>query len=85
MGGRETLFQEHLPEFTDAQAAAFFSQCGEIVSVSGRSAGLDLFLVMFASEKLSCGPLSLNPVVARTLCRLLIRNGYGPHAQQPQT
>jgi|GEM_PF-4428370 len=85
MGIRETLFQEKLPKFTDAQAAAFFGQYGEIVSVNGRPAGLDLFLVMFAAEKLTCGPLSLNPIVARALCSLLIKHGYGPQPQRHQT
>jgi hypothetical protein len=46
---------------------------------------LDLFLLTFVSEKGTVnGPLSLNPVVARELCKLLLAHGYGP-SQTHQT
>ena len=78
MTNRERLFEEFKPQFSDYQALEFIQKYGEIVSVDGREAALDLFLVMFASEHLTCGPISLNPVVARALCALLLEAGYGP-------
>jgi hypothetical protein len=85
MNDRERLFREKLPQFTDYQAVELIGQHGEIVSVAGREAALDVFLLTFVSEKDSIvGPLSLNPVVARELCRLLLAHGYGP-SQAHQT
>lgn len=80
MGERETLFKENLPEFTDVQAEALYRRFGEVISVNGREGPIDSFLLMFVTEKSDCGPLCLNPVVARELCKLLIANGYGPPA-----
>ncbi|HTQ14594.1 MAG TPA: hypothetical protein VMH86_12030 [Rhizomicrobium sp.] len=85
MGTRETLFQTRFPEFTEAQATKFFEQHGEMVSVNGRPGTPDLFLVALASEKQAYGPLALNPLVARTLCKLLVDAGYGPSLQKRQT
>ena len=79
MSDSETLFREKLPKFTDAQAAELCHQHGQIVSMDGREAPLDTFLVMFMSEKdLGVGPLVLDPLVARRLCKLLLDHGYGP-------
>jgi len=77
---REALFRAKLPEFTDAEAANLFKQYGHVVSVAGREGPLgDTFLVSFASEKgLTAGPLVLNSLVAKALCRLLIDNGFEP-------
>jgi hypothetical protein len=85
MSDRERLFREKLPQFTDYQAVELIGQHGEIVSMAGRKAALDLFLLTFVSEKGTVnGPLSLNPVVARELCKLLLAHGYGP-SQTHQT
>lgn len=85
MGQRETWFQEKFPQFTENQAATFFRQHGEIVSVNARPGAPDLFLVAFASEGQQYGPMALNPIVARALCGLLIQHGYGPPPQPQQT
>jgi hypothetical protein len=77
---REILFREKLPIFTDTEAATLFYEYGEIVSVAGRDGPLPgTYLVSFASEKgLKAGPLVLNSVVARALCKLLLDGGFGP-------
>lgn len=85
MSDRDTLFREKLPKFTDAEAADLFYKFGEIVSVEGRDGPLGSFLVSFASEKgLTAGPLALNSLVARALCKLLLDGGFGPEPP-PQT
>jgi hypothetical protein len=76
---REALFRERLPKFTDYEALKLINEHGQIVSVDGRHAALDLFIIAFASDKgTTVGPLSLNPIVARALCKLLIDDGHGP-------
>jgi|SRR5580704_12906473 hypothetical protein len=76
---RKTLFEAKRPQFTDYEAHELWQKYGEIVSVDGRPAALDSFLVTFLSENdMTAGPLALNSVVARALCKLLIDNGYGP-------
>jgi hypothetical protein len=76
---RKTLFEAKRPQFTEYEAHELWQKYGEIVSVDGRPAALDSFLVTFVSENdMTAGPLGLNPVVARALCKLLIDNGYGP-------
>jgi hypothetical protein len=84
MTEREILFRERLPKFTDYDALKLIGEHGQIVSVDGRPAALDLFIVAFASDKgTTVGPLSLNPVVARALCKLLLDDGHGPeHTHQ---
>jgi hypothetical protein len=35
-------------------------------------------VTLVSENGMTAGPLALNPVVARALCKLLIDNGYGP-------
>jgi hypothetical protein len=79
MNDDEKLFQKRLPNFTDTDAALLWSEFGTVVSMDGRPGPLfDTFLVKFVAERTDCGPLVLNQTVARALCGLLIRHGYGP-------
>jgi hypothetical protein len=79
MNQREILFRRKRPQIPPDEALRLVKEHGEIVSMGGREAPLDLFLVTFVSEKdTTVGPLALNPVVARELCKLLIDHGYGP-------
>lgn len=77
---REKLFREKLPTFQDIDAAALWSEHGEIVSVAGRDGPLPgTYLILFVSEKdVKAGPLVLNSVVARATCKLLLDAGFGP-------
>jgi len=74
---RERLFLERKPTFTEVQAAQFYEENGEAISVDGRRAALDLFLVSFAFETSEIGPIPLNPLVARQLFFLLSQHGFG--------
>jgi hypothetical protein len=79
MTKREILFRTKRPQIPPDEALKLIQEHGEIVSMGGREAPEDLFLVTFVSEKdTTVGPLALNPVVARELCQLLIDRGYGP-------
>lgn len=79
MNQREVLFRTKKPQINPVEALQLIGEHGEIVSAGGREAALDLFLLVFVSEKdTKVGPLALNPVVARELCKLLLDNGYGP-------
>jgi hypothetical protein len=80
MGNDERLFKEKLPKFTDVEAHQLWAEYGSVVSMDGRPGPLDSFLVKFAAERTDCGPLVLTATVARELCNLLIRHGYGPQA-----
>jgi hypothetical protein len=86
MNEREVLFRKKRPQIDPTEAAQMIREHGEIVSMGGREAAGDLFLLTFVSEKdTEAGPLPLNPVVARELCKLLIDHGYGPtHTNQTQ-
>jgi hypothetical protein len=86
MTEREILFRTKRPQIDPAEALQMIREHGEIVSMGGREAAGDLFLLTFVSEKdTKAGPLALNPVVARELCKLLIDRGYGPtHTHQSQ-
>jgi hypothetical protein len=77
---REKLFRIKLPREIDPKRAIdLIREHGEIVSFGGRQAEDDLLLVTFVSEKdVIAGPLALNPVVARELCKFLIDLGYAP-------
>jgi hypothetical protein len=76
---REALLRDRRPRFTDYEARKLIDEHGQIISVDGRHSALDLFIVAFASEKgTTVGPLSLNPIVARALCKLLVDDGHGP-------
>jgi hypothetical protein len=78
MSDRDALFREKLFKFTDYQTVELIGEHGEIVSVAGRPAALDLFIVTFAPDKgTTIGPLSLNPIVARELCKLLTDHVHG--------
>lgn len=78
MDNREVLFRKNRPQINGYKAIELIEEHGEIVSMGPRPAGLDLFLLSFVSKNdTTVGPLALNPVVARELCRLLIHHGYG--------
>jgi len=75
----ETLFQQKRPQIPLDAALRIVEEYGDMVSMDGRIAAINHFLVAFVSKKGDlAGPLMLNAVVARELCRLLIANGYGP-------
>jgi hypothetical protein len=79
MNEREVLFRTKRPQINPVEALELIGEHGEIVSMGGREAALGLFLVVFVSEKdTKVGPLALNPVVARELCKLLVDHGFGP-------
>ena len=70
---RERLFHERKPTFTEAQAHEFWSQNGEIVSVSGHRTALDLFIVKFACENCEIGHAD-----AESSCCKTARISFGP-------
>ncbi len=76
----EKLFKENLPKFTDTEAANLWGQFGRIISLAGRDGPLPgTYLVLFVSEEgVKAGPLVLNRVVSRALCKLLLDGGFGP-------
>lgn len=77
----EELFQKFLPkltEVTEVKAAEFFYRSGGVLSVNGKTSGLDAFTFVLATGAETYGPFVLNSVAARGLCRILISNGFGP-------
>jgi hypothetical protein len=72
MATREQLFEEKLPIFTGEQAETFFRiHGGEVLSVWGRKGTPDYYVVSFATSTEQFGPISLNPVTAAALRKLL--------------
>jgi hypothetical protein len=78
----EALFQEKMPtinELDAINAQKIMGEHGQIVSVNGRRVALSHFMVTFVSDKgVKAGPLILNSLVARALCKLLLDDRRGP-------
>jgi hypothetical protein len=78
MTDREILFRRRRPQINGDEAARLLQEYGEMVSMGAREAlGDKLFLAFVPEHGELVGPLTLNAVVARELCRLLNDFGYG--------
>ena len=71
-------FRPVLTEITDVEAMDFFTKNGEILSVNGKRAALDTFVLVLAAGPEKFGPYPLNSATAKELCSLLIEHGFGP-------
>lgn len=77
----ESDFRQYRPNLTEVmllQAAQGYGQGGEIVSLNGRGAGIDHFILLLATDSELHGPFLMTPVCARELCALLVAEGFGP-------
>jgi hypothetical protein len=78
MSQREILFRTKSPsEIAPKDVANLLREHGEVVSFAGREGPEDLLQLVFVSAKdTAVGPICLNPVVARELCKFLVGLGY---------
>jgi hypothetical protein len=75
-GAQKTDFQTYFPTISDAEAAASLTNPGEIVSVTGRRAAPNVFLVKFSTRTGVVGPLVLNRYTAEILKQTLDQQGF---------
>ena len=75
-GINETLFQEHLPTITEAEALAAFRENGAAISVSGFKVSPG-FVLRFATENGPLPPVVISPHVIERLRALLDRAPIG--------
>ncbi len=76
-GAEKAEFQNNVPAaISDAEAALALTNPGQIVSLLGRSAGPDAFVVMFATRGGTVGPLVLTRYVAEILRKTLEQQGF---------
>jgi hypothetical protein len=73
-------YRPNLTEVTVIKAADAYGRGDEILSLNGKGAAIDAFILLLATDSETHGPYLLNSVCARELCGLLISEGFGPPA-----
>lgn len=77
----ESAFIKYRPkvtEVTSVEAAKSWGEGNEILSLNGKRAALDAFILLLSTDAEVHGPYLMNSVCARELCTLLISEGFGP-------
>jgi hypothetical protein len=77
----EADFQKFRPALTEETingVAQTYGSGAEIISLSGKRTGLDLFVLLLANDTEPHGPFLMNATCARELCALLLSEGFGP-------
>lgn len=80
----ETEFEKFRPTVTEQtriQAAQAYGRGDEIVSLDGKEAGLDSFILVLATDAARHGPFLLTATCARELCGLLAAAGFEPRGK----
>jgi hypothetical protein len=71
-------YRPNLTEVTVVQAAKYYGQGDEILSLSGKRTAIDGFILLLATDSEVQGPFLMNAMCARALCALLVDEGFGP-------
>jgi hypothetical protein len=71
-------YRPHLTEVTTIEAAQAYGRGDEILSLNGKIAALDSFILLLSNDTETFGPYLMNVVCARKLCALLLTEGFGP-------
>lgn len=72
-------YRPRVTEVTVVEAAQAYGRGDEILSLNGRRAALDAFILLLSNDLETHGPYLMNSKCARELCGLLLAEGFGPH------
>jgi hypothetical protein len=70
------LFEKHFPSLDEKQTLEVVAHEGVVVSMIGKRANPNVFVVKFATGKKTYLPLILNQTVAKMLLRVLSEQGF---------
>jgi hypothetical protein len=71
-------YRPPITEVTTLKAAKAYGIGDEILSLNGKRAALDAFILLLSNDSVTHGPYLLNSTCARALCDLLLDEGFGP-------
>jgi hypothetical protein len=71
-------YRPRITEVTNVEAAQAYGRGDEILSLNGKRAALDAFILVLADDSVTHGPYLMNSTCARQLCAILLHEGFGP-------
>jgi hypothetical protein len=71
-------YRPRITEVTNVEAAQAYGRGDEILSLNGKRAALDAFILLLADDSVTHGPYLMNSTCARQLCAILLDEGFGP-------